>query len=84
LWTFFTMLLFASIALVLFFSTLEPRTAPATGPRRAGRRRPRPRRKATTQRKAGAGRRPAARRTVRSSRSGTGTTRGRPGRKRRR
>lgn len=84
LWTFFTMLLYASIALVLFFSTLEPRTVPAGRPRRAGRRRPRPRRRAATQRSVGGAARPAGRRRVRSSRSGDGTRRGRPGRKRRR
>lgn len=82
LWTFFTMLLYASIALILFFSTLEPRTVPARRPGRAGRRRPRG--SAASQRKAGAGRSPAARRSVRSSKSGSGTSRGRAGRKRRR
>lgn len=83
LWTFFTMLLYASIALILFFSTLEPRPVPDRGPRRAGRHRPRPHRAAASQRKAGAGRGKAVRRSVRSSRSGSGTSRGRAGRKRR-
>lgn len=73
LWTFFTMLLYASIALILFFSTLEPRAVPAGRPGRAGRRRPPPRRSAASQRKAGAGRGKAVRRSVRSSRSGSGT-----------
>ncbi len=84
LWTFFTMLLYASIALVLFFSTLEPRAVTAAGTRPGARRRPRPRRRAAAQGTAGAGGRGGARRSVRSSRRGEGTGRGRPGRKRRR